>query len=186
MKQVMKTVTFAAVSAFALAACGGEAIDADADGDGEVTQAEVANAAQQLGDDVKPQPGKYSSTVEFVSAEIPGAPDEMIDIMRAAAGNSFEFCMTEEMAQEGFGEAMKSDQDDSCTISKMTIDAGEMDMVMACNPEGTGEVTVAMKGSVSPTSADITMVTEGSFGPMGEGKMEMNIKQTRIGDCDAE
>lgn len=185
MNFLSKTAIFAFAS-LTLAGCGDDVVDADSDGDGEVTQAEAAAAADQLGDDVKPEPGKYSTKVEFVSAEIPGAPAEMIDMMRTAAGNSFEFCMTEEMAAEGFGEAMKSEQDDSCSVSKMAIANGEMDMVMACNPEGTGEVSVAMKGAVTPTSADINMVTEGTFGPMGEGKMEMNIKQTRIGDCDAE
>ncbi len=181
----MRNTILAGVAALSLTACGGGAVDADADGDGEVTQAEAEAAAEQVSDQVKPQPGKYAATMSFVSADIPNAPPEMLEMMGSAMGNTYEFCMTQEMADEGYGEAMKENQDDSCKISKLTMDGGEMDMAMSCEQEGMGEVTIAMTGTVTPTSSDLTMISEGTFGPMGEGKVEMNIKQERIGDCDA-
>ncbi len=182
----MKKFAVAGIAALSLSACGGAGgvVDADADGDGEVTQEEAQAVADQIGDEVKPQPGQYKATLTFVSAELPGAPPEMVDMMGAASGNDYEFCMTEEMANQGYGEAMRENQDDSCTIDRMTIDGNDMDMAMSCNDPNMGEMTISMQGNVSPTASDLTMVTEGTFGPMGEGKMEMNIKQERIGDCE--
>ena len=174
-------------SALILAACGGGAVDADADGDGEVTAEEAQAAAAQVSDEVKPQAGKYRATMNFVNAELPGAPPEMVEMMGSAMQNQeTEFCLTQEEAEKGFGEAMRESQDDSCSISQLTLNGGSMDMAMTCTEEGMGEVNIALTGTVTPTSSDLTMVTEGTFGPMGEGKVEMNVKQERIGDCEGE
>ena len=180
----MKNFVIAA-SALALAACGGSnSVDADADGDGEVTAEEMSAAADAMGHQMKPEPGQYRATVSFLEADIPGAPEGMLDMMSAQMANTTEFCMTEEMAGEGFGEALqKGNQAENCTVSKMTIDNGTMDMAMTCNDPQVGEMKMTMTGDVSPTSSDVTMTTEGAFGPLGEGKMSMNVKQERIGDC---
>jgi len=179
----------ALASAIALSACGGAggAVDADADGDGEVSTEELANAAEQVSADMKPEPGQYRASVAFVSADIPGAPPEMLEMMSGMMSQSSEFCMTQEMADDGFGEAMREGrEDDSCTINRMTIDDGQLDMAMTCSEPETGDMNISMSGTVSPTESDVTMITEGTFGPMGEGRMEMNVKQERIGDCEAE
>ena len=176
---------FALTSSIALVACGGGSVDADADGDGEVTQEEMSAAADQVSGQVKPLPGQYRASVSFVSADILGAPPEMVQMMSGAMNQSSEFCMTEEMAEDGFGEAMKEgQQDDSCTITRMTLDGSDMNMAMSCSDPDAGEMDIQMTGTVSPTSSDVTMVTEGTFGPLGPGKMEMNVKQERIGDCE--
>lgn len=176
------SLVLASSLALALAACGSEVVDADADGDGEVTQAEAAELQNSLGAEIKPEPGKYTATMEFVSLDIPGAPPQMVEMMQNVSGQNFEFCMTEEMAEQGYGEAMKEGQDDSCTISKLTIDGGDMDMAMTCNPAGTGEISVKAQGKVTPTGSEMTMISEGDFG-VGEGKMEMKVTQERIGEC---
>ena len=91
----------ALASAIALSACGGAGgtVDADADGDGEVSTEELANAAEQVSDDMKPEPGQYRASVSFVSADIPGAPPEMVEMMSGMMSQSHEFCMTAEMAE---------------------------------------------------------------------------------------
>ena len=181
----MRNFVIAALAASTLAACGGSnSVDADADGDGEVTQEEMEAAAEAMGEQMKPQPGEYRATVSFLEADIPGAPPEMLEMMGGAMSNTTEFCMTEEMAGEGFGEAMKQgNQSDNCTVSRMTVNNGQMDMAMTCNDPQVGEMSIEMNGEVSPTKSDITMTTEGAFGMLGEGKMSMNVKQERIGDC---
>lgn len=185
MKFTKPTGIFAAASAFALAACGGGAVDADADGDGEVTAEEMEAASSAMGEQMKPQPGQYRATVNFIEADFPGAPEGFSDMLGSQFSNTTEFCMTEEMAGEGFGEAMQQgNQSDNCTVSKMTVDDGQMDMAMTCNDPQAGEVAITMSGSVSPTESDVTMSTEGTFGPMGAGSMTMNVKQERIGDCE--
>ena len=68
----MRRIVTAAVASFTLAACGGGT--ADADGDGEISMEE---AAAQTADMVRPLPGQYRATVEFVDVELPGAPQQV-------------------------------------------------------------------------------------------------------------
>ena len=72
----MRRIVTAAVASFTLAACGGGT--ADADGDGEISMEE---AAAQTADMVRPLPGQYRATVEFVDVELPGAPQPVQDAL---------------------------------------------------------------------------------------------------------
>ncbi|BDI61659.1 DUF3617 domain-containing protein [Qipengyuania nanhaisediminis] len=169
----------------ALGACSDGAIDADSDGDGEVSREEMAAASDAMSDQVKPLPGEYRATVNFIEADIAGAPPEMMEMIGNQMSSTRTFCMTPEMADEGFGEAMQEGQGaDNCTVNKMTIDSGTMDMAMTCSDPQVGEMRISMNGDVSPTRSDVTMVSQGTFGPLGEGRMEMNFVQERIGDCE--
>lgn len=180
----MKHTFLPAIAALSLAACGGSGGDADADGDGEVT-AEEAQAVVDRSGQIKPEPGKYRATMTFVNADIPGAPPEMASMIGDSMTNTSEFCLTPEMAEQGFGEAMKGNQNDNCTISQFNIDGNEMDMAMSCDDPNAGQMEMTMNGTISPTSSDITMISKGVFGEMGEAEIEMNVKQERIGDCDS-
>ena len=174
-----------ALAALSLAGCGGTGGDADTDGDGNVTMEEARAAAEAAGDTIKPLPGKYKATMQFVKAEIPGAPPEMQDMLGANMSNTYEFCLTPEMADQGFGEALQEGQDDSCTISRLNINGNDIDMAMSCNEPGAGEMAITMTGTVSPTKSDLTMVSQGMMGGMGNANIEMNVVQERIGDCDS-
>lgn len=169
-------------SALALAACGSPGGDADTDGDGVVSSAEAKALTDSAGDAIKPLAGKYKVETTFVKAE--GLPQEMTDMMGASVSDSTEFCLTPEMAAEGFGQ--RPDQaDDGCTMEKYVIDGNNMDMAMSCEaPNGSGAVSMAMNGTVSPTESDLTMISSGMIPGMDEATIEMRIKQERIGDCD--
>ena len=97
----MHRIVIAAAASFTLAACGGGA-SADADGDGEITMAEAAAKTEDM---VRPQPGKYRATVEFVDVEMPGAPQQVQDMMRSMfdrGPQTHEYCLTTEEAEKGF------------------------------------------------------------------------------------
>ncbi|MEE4200290.1 DUF3617 domain-containing protein [Erythrobacter sp.] len=176
-------IALAATLTLTLSACGGST-DADSDGDGEVTTAEAQAALERSGGEIKPQPGKYRMSYQFVAADIPGAPPEVKEIMGNAMNRSMEYCLTPEAAEQGFGEAMQQNQDDSCTISKLDIDGNDISMAMACD-QGLGEaVTMTMDGTISETSSEMTLVSEGMFSEMGQGRIEMKVAQERIGACD--
>jgi len=183
MKKSMGLAAIAMGSALALAACSSE--NADADGDGEISAEEMRAEVENNADAIKPEPGKYKMTMEFVSADIPGAPPEMQEMMAQGTNNSTEFCMTEEMAEAGYEEALTEGQADSCTMEKFDIDGGDIDMAMTCEVPGQGTSSVAMTGSVTPTSSEMNIKTEGTIPGMGEATMEMKMTQERIGDCDA-
>ena len=98
----MRHIVFAAAASFTLAACGGGT--ADADGDGEISMEE---AAAQTADMVRPLPGQYRATVEFVDVELPGAPQQVQDMMRGMLDQgpqTHEYCLTAEEAEKGFEE----------------------------------------------------------------------------------
>jgi uncharacterized protein DUF3617 len=171
----------ALTSAFALAACGETTVDADADGDGDVTAAEV----EALVTDLRPDAGKYSVNLNLVKADIPGAPQQMLDAMGGMMNRSFEYCLSEEEAEKGFEESLKEGQSDSCQIDKFALTGNDIDMAMTCAAEGQGSMQVSMTGTVSPTRSDISVVSKGTIPPFGDSNFEMTMLQERIGDCDS-
>ena len=126
-----RIVTVAAAS-LALAACGGSS--ADADGDGEITMEE---AAAKSADMVRPQPGKYRATVEFVDVSMPDAPQQVQDMMRGMfdrGPQTHEYCLTKEEADKGFEEMARQaqDNDTNCSFEKFDAAGGQIDAIMNC------------------------------------------------------
>lgn len=180
----MKYGIFAAVSALALAACGGSTdVEADADGDGEISKDEQVAAMKKSEGQVKPQPGKYKVSMELVSVE--GMPKEMADMMGKNATQTMERCMTEEEAERGFGQPPEDMEDEACKMEKYNLSGSDFEMAVKCTDENGGiEMEMSATGTVTPTSQDLTVVTKGEAGPMGDAAVTMKMKQERIGDCD--
>ena len=177
----MRKIALVAGIALLASACSGG--DADADGDGEISteeaQAEVAANA------IKPEPGQYRMTMTFKTAEIPGAPPEMIEMLGRSMSNTVEYCLTEEDAEKGFEEALTRNQDDSCKIERMSMAGGDIDMAMTCDDPNTVKMQIAMAGKATETRSDLTMKMNGNIAGQGEANIEMNMTQERIGDCPA-
>ncbi|MEO1221669.1 MAG: DUF3617 domain-containing protein [Pseudomonadota bacterium] len=180
----MTKTKFAAVAtltaSIVLAACSEGTVDADSDGDGTVTAAEVGAVVS----DMRPEAGKYSVTMNLVKAEIPGAPQEMLDAMGGLMNRTFEYCLTPEEADKGFEESLTEGQDENCTIEKFELTGNDVDMAMSCSGEQQGNMRMTMTGTVSPTQSDISVVTTGTLPQIGEANMEMTMQQERLGDCD--
>ena len=166
-------------AAMMLGACG--APDADADGDGEISQAEIG-AAIDAADEIKPEPGKYRATMTVVEADIPGAPPEMIEMMRQSMTRTNEICITPAEAENGFREAF-SQQNEDCTVNRFALDGGDIDMAMTCSGQAES-MEMALSGTVAPTRSDLRMTMQGDVPGMGAMNIAMTMKQERIGDCD--
>ncbi len=181
----MRRIAIAA-ACFTLAACGG-ASNADADGDGEISMEE---AAAESADMVRPEPGKYRATVEFVDVSMPDAPQQVQDMMRGMfdrGPQTHEYCLTEEEADKGFEEmARQAQEDDSnCTFEKFEADGGKIDAIMNCAADGQGAARMTMTGTGSETASEMTMTMDAE-GPDGQTMtMTMKSSQERIGECDA-
>lgn len=181
----MRTFLATAAMAFTLTACGGGAVEADADGDGNVTADEMREAVAASGDDIRPEPGLYSTTMDVLEIDMPGAPAAMKDMMSAAMGTSIEYCVTPEMAEKGFEDSIKESQNGDCNVSSFTLDGGNIDMAMSCKTgEGGGTMDMTMNGVVTPTTSDMTMTMNGSVAEMGDVAMKVAYKQKRIGECE--
>lgn len=177
----MKKIAMVASLALLASACSGG--DADADGDGEISAEEAR--AEMASANIKPEPGQYKMSMTFKTAEIPGAPPEMMDMLGKSMSNTIEYCLTQEEADKGFEEALTREQDDSCKITKMDMNGGTIDMAMTCEDDTSGTMNITMNGDVSPTESDLTMKMKGNIPQLGEANIEMNMKQERIGDCPA-
>lgn len=181
----MRRLIVVAACSIALASCGSS--DADADGDGKISMEEAAAKSEDL---VKPEPGQYRATVEMVDLQMPDAPKEVQDAMKAAMNQgpqTNEYCLTKEEADKGFEEMIKESQaQDNCTFEKFDADGGNIDAVMVCETPGQPTARMTMKGVGTSTTSKMDMTMDVT-GPDGKAmKMVMKSSQERIGDCAAE
>ena len=176
-----KTSGLAVVAAAALAACSGEAEDSAGD-----TPMAVEDAAREFSKLETPQPGQYDLDVEIVSFDLPGAPEGMLEQMRSAMEGAYadSFCLTPEEAEKGFEEQLgQVAQDSQCNFNEMSVADGKVAARAVCDLEG-GTMDLAMNGTVTSTSSDITADTK--MPAQGQTvSMTMRMKQTRTGDCAA-
>ena len=179
----MKYGLICVTAAFALTACGGGAVEGDADGDGSVSVEEAREAVAASGNDFKPEPGKYKATMTFIKAEIPGAPQQMQDMMGANMNQTYEFCLSPEEAEGGFENSFQEGSNEGCEMKTFNLDGDQVEMAMVCNPEGFAEMAVSMNGTVTPTQQDMNVKWKGSVPTMGEASFDLQLKQERIGDC---
>ena len=144
-----------------------------------------SSASAAAKDIVRPKPGKYSSTMKLLEVEMPGAPPEIVKMMKGSMGKrTTESCMTQEESDKGFEEMAKEMQDGDCTTEKFVVNGGDIDAVMTCKVPGQGEMKMTMDGTGTATSMDMKMTMEGDMPGMGEAKMVMSVESKRIGDCD--
>ena len=182
----MRFALIPAVMAMALAGCGGGgSVNADANEDGTITEAEMREAVADAREELKPEPGKYSVAVELIEIDIPGAPVDMQQMMGGMVDRSSEYCLTEEAAARGYQDSIKDGYNEACSITTFTIEGGDVDMALSCaDDSGFGEMAVTMNGQVTPTTSDMTVAMAGTAPGMGEMNMKMSFKQERIGACD--
>ncbi|GMM92751.1 DUF3617 domain-containing protein [Qipengyuania sp. MTN3-11] len=162
-----------------LAACGNGA--SDADGDGTISMEEAAREAESGG--IKPDPGQYRSTVELVSVDIPNAPPQVVEMMKNSMnGESSEYCLTAEEAEQGFERMARESSEGDCSFERFDADGGDIDAVMVCNQQG-GQLRMTMEGTGTRTSSQMRMTMEGDMPGMGEMSMTLTADHERIGDC---
>lgn len=177
MRAIVTLVSGAALALLAAGCSGGT----DSDGDGKISADEAR--AEMADNAVKPQPGQYKTSMTFSKADIPGAPPEMMEMLGSSMANSFEYCLTKEEADKGFEKSLTKGQGDNCTIERLNMDGGKIDMAMKCDEPATGPMQVTMTGEVTPTSSDLTMNMKGKVANQQDASIEMKLKQERIGDC---
>ncbi|NVE93532.1 DUF3617 domain-containing protein [Altererythrobacter lutimaris] len=163
-----------------LAACGSDTPDSS---DGEtISMEEVADRAESSA--IKPEPGKYSLTMEVLEIDIPGAPPEAAEMMRGMMSQqSQDYCLTQEDVDQGFEQMARQGQDENCTFERFDISGGEIDAKMSCDIPGQGTMTMTMDGSATATSSVMDMTMQGNMTGMGESTIRMKASHERIGDC---
>ena len=173
---------FASVAALSLvAACSGTT-KTDADGDGAISAEEIADASA---DAVKPEAGKYRSVTTAAEIDIPGAPPQAIEAMKAGmTGQTNEYCLTQEEVDKGFEQMAMGAQDGDCEFSQFDVDGGSINAKMSCNTVDENTMTMTMVGEATKTSMEMNMTMEGELPGMGATKMVIDVSHERIGECE--
>ena len=160
--------------------------------DDDKTSATGADTAEQTSDkEVAPgtiaqrEPGLWKTTVELKELSMPGMPDSVRDNMgnMMASRGSSEMCLTpEQAAEEDVAKRMaEANGNGDCTFDRKTMGDGRIDVAGTCKIDERN-VTMTMKGDMTPTRMDVVMTTEGD-GPTGPMKMAMRLVNERTGDC---
>lgn len=164
----------------ALAACGsGEKTPAP----GKTVSAEQVAARAQGA--VRPQAGKYRSSMELLDFAMPGMPDAAKAQMRQAFASGLaqgnEFCMTAEQADPR--QMLQNMAESKCTFSKFDVDGGKVDAQMSCTGDDGIASTVQMQGQMTADSSTMTMAMERTMQGVGKMQMKMRVTSQRIGEC---
>lgn len=168
------------VVAVALAACDKKAAD---------TPKTVEQAAEQVKQLAKPEPGKYKSTVKVLEFDIPGLPPEqakqMKKVMGDAAAQSHEFCLTPEDVEKGYEEMVKKSSEGSCTFAKFETSANSLDAKMTCDMDEGAKADMTLTGTMAPTKSVMVMEIDHNSPQLPGGKVhtKMEVTNERIGDC---
>ena len=155
---------------------------ADKDGDGKITNEEVAAEMNE----VNLEPGEWENTVEIIDVNIEGlpegAPAGMMDSIKGQKTTS-KSCITEEQAENPGAQFFAAQEETNCEVKKFDMSGGAVSSEMACKNMGApGNMNMTMDGQYGPSSYDMTMTMAGEAGGM---KMNMEAKSSgkRIGDC---
>lgn len=152
---------------------------------------EVAEAARGA---AKFEPGKWETKVSFVSADAPGLPPQMADVinkqMAAQAEQTHSSCMTKEMADKPAGALFAGKDSGECRYERFEMGGGKIDAVMACKSPGGGghDMRMVMSGTFSSAAYDMASEMKMTM-PGAAGTAPMTIKTKvmgkRVGACDA-
>lgn len=139
------------------------------------------------------QPGMWEQTVQFTTIEAPGAPPEMLQMMRAMMGQprTSSSCITAEQAAnpaESFGRPERR-SDVSCQFEPNAFANGTINLRGTCSSPTSGNVSMTTTGSYTATTMEATMNHQMTAPPNTPGpqslRLEGRMTARRTGDCPA-
>lgn len=145
----------------------------------EAMKSEMAEAAKFMA-------GQWDTTVEIVSADMPGMPPEMLKQMTGRT-NKISHCMTREEADRNAEEMFKKQGEGNCSYKRFSMAGGKIDAQMSCTggqQGGTSEITMA--GTYSANAYQMATEMKISSPQMpGGAAMTMKARTTgkRTGAC---
>lgn len=182
----MRQAFIPTVTLLVLAACdSGPSVKAE--------NASIAEVAEATRGAVKFEPGKWENRVTFVSAEAPGLPPQMADMMTkqmaTASARTSTSCMTPAMADKPTGDLFAGKDGGQCRYERFAMGGGKIDAVMVCKGAAgqPGEMRMAMAGDFTATSyamtSDMKMAMPGAGGA-GAMTIKTRMEGKRVGACD--
>ncbi len=156
--------------------------------------AAIAITACSRGPDQR-QPGEWETQITLKTVEIPGAPQQMIEAMRArgATGQTGRECLTAERARDPLAEMRRmltQGEGARCNFSDQVFSGGTIRIHGTCpGPSGQGSAEVALDGTFTETTLQATMTVNAQGAgvvpiPGATGmRMVTEMRGRRIGEC---
>lgn len=180
-----KTILLTAAAMLAVSTLAGCDKAGDSGSGGPKSMEQAKEEAAKL---ERPKPGLYKQSMTITKFEIPGAPPEMAAQIQAAMTKAQEsnFCMTEEMANQGFRDMFdKVGKDGECKYERFDVSGGRLDALLHCENAAQGKGTITLAGKVGEEGSDVNVAVEqvGGQAPMANAKIAMHLVSQRVGDC---
>ena len=138
------------------------------------------------------QPGMWETSVQFTTIEMPGAPPEAAEAMRAMMGQpqTRSSCMTPEQAANPVGSiASPEGAQAGCTFEQNGFANGTINVRGTCTNPTRGNLQMTMTGSYTATTMEATVdqTMTAPAGTPGPQSMHLVGRMTarRTGDCPA-
>ena len=143
------------------------------------------------GSTVSLQPGQWETTVQFSNIEMPGAPDQMANMMRGMMSRpqTHANCLTAEQAANPMGRLVNSGNGNNCTFQENTFSGGTIRVRGNCQNPGRGTMQISWTGNYTATTMQAQVSAEIHAPPGTPGPQEVRMSGTmnghRTGDCAA-
>ena len=142
------------------------------------------------------QAGQWESVTTIKSIDIPGAPPEVLQQVRAQVGQAQtqRECLTAEQARDPLAQMrrmLSQGNTGNCNFTDQVFAGGTIRIRGTCNPPGGGSAQVGLEGTFTETTleANLTMNAQGPAGAAMPGVTSMNmtaeVRGRRVGDCAA-
>ena len=168
-----------------LAACNKEPqVDVKNASVGEVTtQVGQAGATESF-----VRPGKWESSVQFVSMDASGMPESARSMMQKMNDRRqvLTTCLKPDDVKQPKEDFFSGKKDGNCRYDHFKMAGGKIDAVMRCNQGGANQV-MKLTGDYSPEAYSMQMAMKSEGGPSGIKDMTMNMRvdARRVGECDS-
>ena len=154
---------------------------------GPKTLDEAKQEAKQL---QRPEPGKYKQVTKITKFDVPGAPPQMAEQMKAmmaGQGQETTFCLTKEDSEKGFEGMFKQVSSGECRYDRFDATSGTIDALMVCKTGTGGNARLAINGKVSKSGSQVKVDVEqsGEKEAAANAKIAMDVRSERVGECDA-
>ena len=140
------------------------------------------------------QPGQWESVTTIKSIDIPGAPPQVLQQVRAQVGQAQtqRECLTAEQARDPLAQMrrmLSQGNTGNCNFTDQVFAGGTIRIRGTCSPAGGGTAQVSLEGTFTETTleANLTMNAQGPAGAAMPGVTSMNmaaeVRGRRVGDC---
>lgn len=131
------------------------------------------------------QAGKWRTTTQFSSIDIPGIPAQVRGMVTKQMGKpqSYEYCLKPEDIGRPGPDALGGKNAKDCHYEDWDYANGRMRAVLVCTIKGQGRLRQVMSGTGSPTNYSANVDTTITGGKMGAMRMKGTVTGQRLGGC---